>query len=258
MSEYFRYPLPAVQALGLIAVPTGEQPDAGCLLPKPVAAAVLTLTQRDDGHVMIFHKAMTAEEETQFPLPWLVEQTLIAGATTLAGTGDAQILLADAAQKHFFVEPKVAALSTGEHAVDVATLAGEGIGEVTLCQRLGIPLLDMDTAKAGRLWTGHPREVREEYLSQYALASAVTRLMLWANLMATRTAEPGWFYETMLALRCWLDERETDAPDLYAWGTAKPIMRAVSFVEDYRRDLGRRLAGLDSDWPVFEPGLFHS
>ena len=257
MSKYFRYPMPNVQALGVVSIPTCDQPDAPGL-PKPVAAAVLTMTQRDDGHVMIFHDVMSAEEETQFPLCWLIEQALITGATTLVDKGEAQILLLDASQQRFFVEPKLAALFGGERAIDAAALAGNGVSESVLCRRLNIPRLGISLAEAGRLWANSPRSMREVCLGQYALADAVSRLMLWANLISTRTAEPGWFYETMLALRCWLDERERNAPALFSWGTSKPIMRAVSFAEDYRRDQDRRSAGLDSDWPVFEPNLFHS
>ena len=258
MSEYFRFPMPSVQSLGIVTVPVGDQPDMQRSLQKPIAAAVLTMTQRNDGHVMIFDEMMSADEEPQFPLPWLIDQALIAGATTLVGTGDAQALLVDAAQQRFFVEPKLAALSTGDHTVDVPTLVGNEIDEATLSCRLGIPWISLHPSELERIWTERSRDTHAASLGKHALAMSVSRLMLWANLMATHTAEPGWFYETMLALRCWLDGRETDAPELYAWGTSKPIMRAVSSVEDYRRDLGRRLAGRDSDWPTFEAGLFHS
>lgn len=258
MSQYFKFPMPIVQAIGLVCVPSNERDDAGWVERKPVAAAVVTLSQRDDGHVTIFHEVMNAIDEMQFPLPWLVEQELVAGAPTLVGSGDAVLLSIDSAQQRFFVEPKVQDLKTGSHVIDVTGLAGEGIGEAGLCRRLGIPLLEMGPTEANRVWTWFPHDARAAALGQQALGKAVSRLMLWANLMAACESEPGWFYETMLALRCWFDERETDAPALYGWATCKPVMRAVSFVEDYRRDLGRRLVGLERDWPEFSPGLFHT
>jgi hypothetical protein len=247
-------------------VPTGDPASATWIERKPVAAAILTLSQRDDGHVTIFHEVMTAVDELEFPLPWLIEQELVAHAPTLVGDGDAALLLADAAQQRFFCEPKVAALASGAHVIDVTALAGDRVGdriahsggEIALCRRLGIPTCEINPAEAGRIWTWYSPETRTAQLGMRALAAATSRMMLWANLMATCHQEPGWFYETALALRCWLDERERDAPELYAWGTAKPFMRAISFVEEYRRDLTRRMAGQESDWPRFAPGTFHT
>lgn len=258
MSQYFRFPVPVVQAIGLVSMPTSDCDDASWIERKPVAAAVLTLSQRDDGHVLIFHEVMTAADEQQFPLTWLVEQELVAGAPTLVGVGDATVLTVDAAQQRHFVERKLVDLLGSGASVHVAGLAGEGIGEPALCRRLNVPRLEITPEEVARVWTWYPRETRIATLSQHALANAVSRLMVWANLQATLTREPGWFYETMLALRCWMEEREHDAPEIYRWGTCKPIMRAVSFVEEYRRDLSRRLAGEESDWPTFAPGLFHT
>lgn len=258
MSQYFRYPVPVVQSLGLVSVPTGDKADVTVIERKPVAAAILTLSQRDDGHVTIVHEVVTAIDENQLPLTWLVEQELVINAPTLIGQGDAALLFADAAQQRFFREPKVAGLARSTHVVDVAALAGNGVDEAGVCRRLGIPRLDIDPVEAGRIWTWYPRDTRIAQLGIRALAQAVSRLVLWGNLMAVREQEPGWFYETALALRWWLDERADDAPELYPWGTTVPFMRAVSFVEDYRRDLARRQAGQESDWPRFEPGLFHT
>ncbi len=257
MSQYFKFPTPLVQSVGLVTVPTNEGEGASWIERKPVAAAVLTLSQRDDGHVEIVHDVMTAIDEQEFSLPWLIEQRLVLQAPTLIPAGEATILGVDAAQQRFFVEPRLAGLIFGDHALHVPAFIGEGVSEAGLCRRLGIPRLEISDAEAARVWTWYPRESRIAVLGQHALAPAVSRLMLWANLMSFQTQEPGWMYETMLALRCWLDEREGDAPDIYAWGTSKPVMRAVSHVEAYRRDLGRRLAGLESDWPRFEAGLFH-
>lgn len=258
MSQYFKFPVPTIQAIGLVAVPTNDAADAGWVERKPVAAAVLTLSQRDDGHIHVLHEVMTAVDEQQFPLPWLVDRELFTGATTLVGAGDLTLLAVDAAQQRFFVESKLLRLTHRDHTVTVTSLAGEGVGEAGLCRRLGIPHAGISERDAARIWSWYAPEDRTAMLGRHALARAVSRLMLWANLMATQAQEPGWFFETMLALRPWLDEREQDAPELYGWGTCKPIMRAVSFVEDYRRDLGRRLAGQDRDWPQFMPGLFHT
>ncbi len=257
MSQYFKFSLPLIQSVGLASVATNEGAGASWIERKPVAAAVLTLRQRDDGHVEIVHDVMTAVDEQEFSLPWLLEQRLVLNAPTLVHDVEATILAVEAAQQRFFVEPKLTNLIVGDHTLNTTAFIGEGVNEAALCRRLGIPRLEIDDAEAARIWTWFPRDERIRVLGQHALGRAVSRLMLWANLMSVQTQEPGWFYETMLALRCWLDEREDDAPDIYAWGTSKPVMRAVSHVEAYRRDLGRRLAGLESDWPRFEPGLFH-
>lgn len=257
MSQYFKFPMPIIQSIGLVCVSTTESADAGWIERKPVAAAVLTLSQRDDGHIHILHEVVTAIDELQYPLTWLVEHELFVGATTLVGAGDAALLVVDAAQQRFFVEPKLQSIVDADSTINVVGLAGDGIGEAGLCRRLNIPRLELSEREAARIWTWHAPDDRVATLGRHALARAVTRLMLWANLMATRHQEPGWFYETMLGLRCWLDERQADVPELYAWGTSRPIMRAVSFVDEYRRDLGRRLAGQERDWPPFGPGLFH-
>lgn len=258
MSEYFTFPMPILQSVGLICVPTGTADDAGWIERKPVAAAVLTMSQGGDGRISIFHEVATAVDERQFPLPWLVEQELVAGVPTLVGAGDIERLAVEAAQKRFFVESKIASLHAGgDHAIDVAGLAGDGISEKGLCRRLNIPLDPISETEVERIWNCRS-DTRVIRLGRHALASSVSRLMLWANLMAMRESEPGWFYETMLALRCWVDERERDAPTLYSWGMLKPIMSAVSYVDEYRRDLARRAAGQPSDWPRFASGLFHT
>lgn len=262
MSAIFMLPTPVVQSTGFAFVPLGDPGAMSWIERKPVAAAILTLSQRDDGHMHVFAETMTAVDENQFPLTWLIEQELVAGAPTLISPTERALLVADAAQQRHFVEPKLAPLITdGEHAFDVTALAqadgSDCLDELSLLRRLGIPHKVACEAEAARVWTWYPQLDRAPVLREQALAAAVSRLMLWSNLMATRETEPGWFYEPMLALRSWLDEQEHDLPELYAWGTSKPIMRAASFVEEYRRDLSRRMAGEPGDWPRFENGLFH-
>ena len=114
--------------------------------------------------------------------------------------------------------------------------------------------LSADTAM--RILTWFPREDRVGLLGEHATAAALSRLMVWANLMATRHAEPGWFYEPMLGLRSFIDECEHRMPTIYKWGTCKPVMRAVSFESAYREDLALRQAGEPGNWPAFASGTF--
>ena len=262
MASIFKLPTPIVQSIGLICVPVGDPAKSGWIERKPVAAAVLTLSQRDDEHIHVFAETMSAVDEQQFPLPWLIEQELVTGSPTLISPAERALLITDAAQARHFVEPKIAQLMTdGEFAIDVAALAQADGGwcpdEMCLFRRLGIPHCEPSETEAARVWTWYPQADRAPLLREQALSAAVSRLMLWSNLMAVREAEPGWFYEPMLALRSWLNEQENDRPELYAWSTSKPIMRAASFVQEYRHDLDRRLAGEPSSWPQFEKGLFH-
>ena len=98
MAAMFKMPTPVVQAIGLTVVPIGDPTQIGWIERKPVAAAVVTLSQRDDGSMHVFVDTMTAVDENQFPLSWLIEQELVAGAPTLVSPSERSLLLADAAQ----------------------------------------------------------------------------------------------------------------------------------------------------------------
>ena len=93
----------------------------------------------------------------------------------------------------------------------------------------------------------------------HALRVATARLMLWAHVEAFRSARPEPFFETMLALRNWIDASEYLKAALADLGNSRPIRRADSFAHHYL-DYRQRVAAGDETarWVSFEDGLFHA
>lgn len=254
MNDVYRLPSPIIQAVGLACVPLHDLASAAPFARKPVAAAIVTLRQRDDGHVDCIGARVSDAADLQFPVCWLVDQALMPGALTVISHADRATLAAEAMTRRFFVEPQLARILTGKDCIDPAAIMPPTSGEATLCRRLGIPTDTTSDKETERLWTRHAPAPVE----QIALARAVSRLMLWANTEAFALAEPGPFFEAILAMRAWMDTQEDEAPTVYGWATSRPVMRAASFAStyhDYRR--ARADGDCDARWVGFEENLFH-
>lgn len=70
------YVPPVIQAVGLACVPIDDMPPGTALALIPVAAAVVTLHARDDGHRDVKVDCMSDARDLEFPLPVLVEDAL--------------------------------------------------------------------------------------------------------------------------------------------------------------------------------------
>lgn len=246
------YVPPIVQAIGLACVPIDDMPPGTALARKPVAAAVVTLHTRDDGHREVSIACLSDARELEFPLPVLVEDALVAGAPTIMTAHDYDALRIDAAARRFFVEPKLGVLASGQGLIDPVSMFGAGYDEVALCRRLGVAatlVADRDVAK----WWRRDAPALAEGV---ALNSAVSRLLLWAHGASFTAGLPDAFFETLLPVREKLMDLEATRPEVRAILATRPFGRAGSFASYYREYRARRDAGdEDARWLTFEEGL---
>ena len=97
---------------------------------------------------------------------------------------------------------------------------------------------------------------RRARLTNQAIVRATGRLITWCQVEAALTAEPGLFFEVMLAVSAWLDEHWADHPVLGAASRSRPLMWAKSFQSLFREDLAAKAGGTDPVWPALEDGTF--
>lgn len=244
----------AIQAVGLACVPVPDMPAGSLLARRPVAAAVVTLRVRDGGQQQVDISCLSDARDTEFPLPMLLDQALSHETTTIITTQDRMILQLEAANRRFFVEPRLAALAAGEGALDPVLAFGAGDEERLLCRRLSIPechVSDRDVELGWRRDMPAPTE-------GLALSIAAARLMLWAHGAAFRTATPDPLFETLLPLRQVLFEVEDRYPMVKALTSCRPMNRVASFAGYYRDYRAARDAGDHSaEWVTFEDDLLH-
>lgn len=168
-----------IQSVGLACVPIDCMPGP-MLARKPVAAAIVTLHMRDDGHRDVAIECVSDARDLEFPLPVLVERALIGCAPVVITQSDCAVLAIEAAARRFFVEPKLGALAAGQGLIDPVAMLGAGQDEGALCRRLGIPASTTPDGDVARWWRRDAPAAAEGV----ALTNAVSRLMLWV-----RTAE---------------------------------------------------------------------
>lgn len=251
------YQLPkCLQVIGLACIPVNDIPDEHpALARRPVAAAVLTMVDQDDGHRWINTICVSDARKSEIPLPHLLDKTLLPGVVQIASMADRMTLAMDAMSRRFFVEPALAELCFGETAIDPAAMGDHGFDERTACRRFSIPMPEIGDADIELAWSRSAPAAAEDH----ALRVATARLMLWAHVEAFRIARPEPFFEIMLALRDWIDASEYLKAALADIGNSRPIRRADSFAH-YYRDYRQRLAAGDETarWVSFEDGLFHA
>jgi hypothetical protein len=223
---------------------------------RAVATAVITLQARGNGHREVIATRVSDARDTEFPLPWLIDQALVAGVPTIISAEDRTTLGIDAMARRFWAEPRLAAVCSGANTIDPCALFGGILGdEVALCRRLKIPTSRVRDTEVEQMWSRHTPEPAMDV----ALGISVARLMLWAHAASFASGEPDAFYETLLPLRDWMVDKEARAPSLHRAGRSKPISRATSFVSDYRNYRAARDAGdEEASWAEFEDGLFHT
>ena len=246
-----------VQAIGLACIPIEDMPaDSVALARKPVAAAVLTLRTRDDGHPELVATRLSDARDTEFPLPWLIDQALMPGMVKLISAEDRHVLAGDTMARRYFVEERLAALCRGTDVVDPGSLPDAGVSdEAALWKRLEIPFGRVDDRAVKRCWSRGAPGVAEDI----ALGTAVARLMTWAHRAGFDAAEPEAFFETMIALRDWAAIEAERMPSLRLLDRSRPVRRASSFIHAYRDYRARRDAGdAEPMWTSFEDGLFHT
>lgn len=247
----------AIQAVGLACVPIHDMP-AGepALARRTVAAAVVTLQIRSDGHREVIAARVSDARDAEFPLPWLIDQALVAAAPIIISREDRAVLGVDAMARRHWAEPRLAAVCAGTNAIDPAAVSSGRVGdEVALCRRLQIPTSQVNGTDVERSWSRHTHQPAMDV----ALGIAVSRLMLWAHGVSFASAEPDAFFETLLPLRDWMLDEEKDWPSLRRAVRSRPISRATSFGSTYRDYCTARDAGdPDAAWVTFEDGLFHT
>lgn len=243
---------PVIQAVGLACVPIADMPPGSALARKPVAAAIVTIVERDDGHRDAVVTCVSDARSMEWPLPVLIENALVAGAPTIIAKGEREVLALEAASRRFFVEPNLAALAKGQGVVDPTTMLGSDLDEADLCRRLGVPAsyaIDSDVAR----WWDRDSPAAVEVV---ALMAAVSRMVLWAHGASFLGALPDPFFETMLPLRERLFDLEADHPGLKSLLSSRPFHRVASFASDYRAYRAKRDAGdAEARWATFEDGL---
>lgn len=243
---------PVIQAVGLACVPVDDMPPGTALARKPVAAAVIALSEREDGHRDVIVKTMSDARAMEFPLPVLIDDALAAGAPTILTETDCDVLTVEAAARRFFTEPKLAALAKGKSLIDPAAMFGAGHDEGALCRRLGIHAPTASDADVARWWNPNAPAAAEGV----ALTAAAARLMLWAHGASFLRALPDAFFEVLMPLRERLMDLEKDRPGVKEVLAARPFGRAASFAGYYREYRALRDAGDESArWVTFEEGL---
>lgn len=251
------YQLPKyLQVIGLACIPVNDMSDdQPALARRPVAAAVLTLVEQGGGQCGVSAICVSDARKSEIPLPHLLDKTLLPGVAQIASATDRATLAMDAMSRRFFVEPALAKLCSGEEAIDPAAMGEQGFDERTACRRFSIPMPEIGDADIELAWSRAAPAAAEDH----ALRVATARLMLWAHVEAFWSARPEPFFETMLALRDWIDASEYLKAALADIGNSRPIRRADSFAHHYR-DYRQRLAAGDETarWVSFEDGLFHA
>jgi len=243
---------PLIQAVGLACVPIHDLPPGSVLARKPVAAAIITIAERDDGHRDVIVKCVTDAREFEWPLPVLVDDALVADAPTIITDSDGEVLTIEAASRRFFTESKLGALVMGKTRIDPVAMFGTGHAEAALCRRLGIASDSVSDADVAQSWNRHAPMAVEGV----ALTVAVSRLMLWAHGASFFHGLPEPFFEILLPLHTRLMDMEPDYPALKPLVSSRPFNRAGSFAEYYREYRAKRDAGDESvRWLTFEDGL---
>lgn len=246
-----------LQSVGLACLTLPDMPPGeAALARKPVAAAVITLQERSDGHREIVAATMSDARDMEFPLPWLIDQALIAGAPTIISPADRAVLGVEAMARRFWTEPKLAGVCEGTNAIDPCDMPGGMTGDETaLCRRLQIPTSEVSDREVERIWSRHTPELAVNV----ALGIAAARLMLWAHGAAFAFAEPDPFFEVMLPLRDWMLGEEKTWTSLHRAVRSRPVARASSFASAYRAYRTARNAGDEqARMTCFEDGLFHT
>lgn len=247
---------PLIQALGLACVPVPGMPaDDPVLARQPIAAAIVTLALRGDGHREIISMRHSDARPAEFPLPRLVDRSLVPGAPVVATPADVATLALDAAARRFTAEPRLAALATGRDLIDPRAIAGAPMSdEAALLGRLGLTLAIANRAEIERAWSQH----QPDKAMNAALESAIARLVAWAHSASFAAADPGPLFEALLPLHAWLSNEVERVPEFAPLLRSRPLRRVASFANHYRDYRVRRNAGdPDTMWVTFEDGLFH-
>lgn len=239
---------PVIQAVGLACVPVTDMPPATTLARKPVVAAIVTLTERDDGHRDVVIKTVTDARDMEHPLPVLINDALVAGAPTIITQADHDVMMAEAASRRFFVEPALGSLA--KNLIDPVAMFGAGHEEAALCRRLGIPANLVPDSDVARWWNRDAPLAVEGV----ALTIAVSRMVLWAHAASFLHGLPDAFFETVVPLRLRLLDLEAEHPSVKALLASRPFHRAASFAGYYRDYCAKRDTGDDGRWLTFEDG----
>lgn len=243
---------PVIQAVGLACVPVDDMPAGSAMARKPVAAAVVSLIERDDGQRDVTIICVSDACAMEFPLPALIDDALVARAPIIITDADRNLLAIEAAARRFFVEPNLASLAKGSATIDPVAMFGVAHDEVSLCRRLGIAASRVPDNDVARWWDRGAPTAAEGV----AMTGAVSRLMLWAHGAAFLTGRPDAFFETLVPLRERLMDIEDDRPEANAILATRPFGRTASFASYYRDYRARRDAGeKDARWLTFEDGL---
>lgn len=227
-------------------------PPGSALARKPVAAAILMMRVRSDGHRDVSVTCVSDACDMEFPLPAPIDEALVLNAPVVIVAADRDVLAVETAARRFFVERRLSTLVGGNTLVDPVALFGVGVDEVTLCRRLGLPANCPSDKEVARLWNRDTPTAAEGV----ALTIAMSRLALWAHGASLQAALPDPVFETLLPLRERLFDLEDDHPPLKSMSTSRPFNRAASFASYYRDYREKSDAGdTEARWATFEESL---
>jgi len=239
---------PVIQAVGLACVPVVDMPPGTMLARKPVAAAIVTIAERDDGHRDAIVTCVSDTRELEWPLPVLIDSALVPGAPTIITESDRAVLTIEAASRRFFSEPSLGALASGQGLIDPVAMFGSGDDEPAMLSRLGIAASLAPDSDVARWWNREAPLAVEDV----ALTAAVSRMVLWAHGASFRHASPDPFFEVILPLRERLLAMEPEHPAVKPILASRPFHRAASFASFYREYRTKRDGGdHDARWLTF-------
>lgn len=240
---------PVLQAIGLACVPVHDMPANGPgLAMRPVAAAVITLQTRADGHREIIALCMSDANASDAPLTRLLEQAFVPEASTLISPEDRAVLSIEAVARRTWSEPRLAAICAGRGVIDPAAVCGSRAGEErALCRRLQVPASLIGPGEIERAWS---RKTPEPAMD-IALSTAVARLMLWSHGASFIAGEPEAFFETLLPLREWMRGEEDEWPSLRQAAASRVMSWAASYAATYRRYRSAREEDDGVSWASF-------
>lgn len=241
----------AVQAIGLASVPLHDMPKDKPIAHRPVAAAIVTLQQRDDGHREIVATTMSvASDAVDTPLVTLTEQALLPTGVRLISPADRLAIAAEAIAQRRFSEPRLVELAIGARVVDPAEALGGD--EAAAFRRLQIPAVEDDAGSIEHAFVTGARRA----LEQSALCIAAARMMLWAHTAGWCDSDPAPFFDTHLTIRDWIEGDPELASTLRAIAQSRPIRAATTLAPFYRQHLARRAAGdTDTSWYAGEGAM---
>lgn len=235
-----------LQSIGFACVPIHGMPDDDLRLARrAVAAAVLTLQVRSDGHREVLASVVATAPSGDKTVTHALVQSLVLRAHTLVSDQERAMLAVEAMSTGHVGDARLASLCGGAAAQDPADLVGTGVAEpAALCRRLRIPTALVIDADVEQAWIKSSKVAA----CDVALGNAIGRLMLWAHQAAFTSAQPDALFETLLPLREHLLDQQHVWPSYKRALGARVFAYVLNHQADYIAYRDARAAGDLVEW----------